>query len=134
MSRESFGTMSSSEVFEEIREGPTVDYIAPRAPLTVVSDCKKSDDQPDMPVGDRQSTIWIRATKRSISGEMAHTLPRQGMEVSKVCDRSLGRPDRPMLSVDSNVVMGRGFATHSHRNWCWYITWLVVFLLQCVGC
>ena len=38
--------MSSSEVFEEIREGPTVDYIAPRAPLTILCDCKKSDDRP----------------------------------------------------------------------------------------
>jgi len=71
--------MSSSEVFEEIREGPTVDYIAPRAPLTILCDCKKSDDRPDLPVGDDQLAIQIRGKpKGSSSGKMAHPLRRRG--------------------------------------------------------
>ena len=132
MLRGSSGLISGGEVVEETLSGPTADYIAPRAPLTVLCDCKKSDDQPDLPVRDRQLTIWIRATKTQHLGENGAYVAKAEMEVSKVCDRSLGRPNRPMLSVETNVVMSRGFATNSHRTWCCYITWLVESLLQCV--
>jgi hypothetical protein len=55
--------MSSSEEVGEIWEGPTADYIAPRAPSTVLCDCKKSDDQPDPPVGVSQLAISCRANE-----------------------------------------------------------------------
>jgi len=33
MAKECFGLISNGEVVEEILEGPTADYIAPRAPV-----------------------------------------------------------------------------------------------------